>query len=180
MSQITLNIPNPLAARESLFLSTDGEPFTTSRAVAERYGKRHADVLRVIGNILSKPTDPEFNERNFAFVTYPDRKGEERPEYRMTHDGFAFLASKLTGKKADAWMIAFIRAFNTLEAELRAKEARFAHALDQIRPTLRPVVECTEQGQSRAEIAQQVNRTPATITRTRNKARTLGLLPQLH
>ena len=56
--QLALNLPNPLAARQSLFMSTDGQPFTTSRAVAERFGKKHFHVLRDIENLThsAKPS----------------------------------------------------------------------------------------------------------------------------
>jgi Rha family phage regulatory protein len=34
----------------------------------------------------------EFNQSNFGLVEYRDGKGEIRPEYLMTRDGFTFLA----------------------------------------------------------------------------------------
>lgn len=174
--QLQLNLPNPLAARESLFLSTDGQPFTTSRAIAERFGKRHTEVLRAIQKLLADMPDPEFSERNFASAEYLDAQKKPRIEYRLTHDGFALLAMGFTGRDALAWKIAFLQAFNTLEAELRAKTARFARALDQVRPCLRPVTEATEQGLSRTAIGQQVGKSPASITYHRRSARRLGLL----
>lgn len=179
--QLTLNLPNPLAAREALFLSTDGQPFTTSRAVAERFGKRHKDVLRAIDNLLADCPDPEFHRRNFAPMTYLDEAGKgarrEQREYHLTHDGFALLAMGFTGRDALAWKIAFLQAFNALEAEAVARTTRFAHALDQVRPMLRPVVECTEAGCSRAEIARPLGKSPASISYHRRAARALGLLP---
>lgn len=138
--QLTLNLPNPLAARQALFLSTDGQPFTTSRAVAERFGKRHKDVLKAIKSLLAEMPDPEFGRRNFAPSSYLNEQSKEQPEYRLTHDGFALLAMGFTGREALAWKIAFLQAFNALEAELHARTARFATALDQVRPMLRPVV----------------------------------------
>lgn len=174
--QLALNLPNPLAARAALFLSTDGQPFTTSRAVAERFGKRHDTVLRTIQNLLVDSPDPIFNERNFAAIEYTDSRGRQKPEYRLTHDGFALLAMGFTGRDALAWKIAFLQAFNALESELRAKTERYAHALDQVRPMLRPVVEATEAGRSRAEIATPLGKSPAAITYHRAQARRFGLL----
>jgi Rha family phage regulatory protein len=169
---------------ESLVVTlVDGQPMTSSLEIAAHFGKRHDHVMAAIRSQIAgaeEDGDFEFSLPNFRESTYTNARGKTYPMYLLTKDGFNLTVMGFTGKEAGRWQRAFIRAFNALEAELRAKEARFAHALDQIRPTLRPVVECTEQGQSRAEIAQQVNRTPATITRTRNKARTLGLLPQLH
>lgn len=178
--QLTLNLPNPLAARQALFLSTDGQPFTTSRAVAERFGKRHKDVLRAIDNLFVDCPDPDFHRRNFAPMTYLDEAGKgarrEQREYHLTHDGFAFLAMRFTGREAMAWQIAFLQAFNALEAELHARTARFATALDQVRPLLRPVVEATEAGYSRTDIAGPLGKSPASITYHRRTARRLGLL----
>ena len=179
--QLTLNLPNPLAARQALFLSTDGQPFTTSRAVAERFGKTHKDVLRAIENLLAAMPDPEFSRRNFAPRKYQYTTARnqlrEAPEYHLTHAGFAFLAMRFTGREAMAWQIAFLQAFNALEAEAVARTTRFANALDQVRPMLRPVVECTEAGYSRAEIARPLGKSPASISYHRRAARALGLLP---
>lgn len=178
--QLALNLPNPLAARQALFLSTHGQPFTTSRAVAERFGKRHRDVLKAIKSLLAACPEPGFAERNFAPSMYQVRGGKntvrDELEYRLTHDGFALLAMGFTGRDALAWKIAFLQAFNALEAELRAKTERFAHALDQVRPMLRPVVEATEAGYSRTDIAGPLGKSPASITYHRRNARRLGLL----
>jgi len=57
--------------------------------VAEAFGKPHKDVLKAIRSL---ETTEEFNERNFSPVEYRDGKGEMRPEYLMTRDGFTFLA----------------------------------------------------------------------------------------
>lgn len=178
--QIALNLPNPLAARQSLF-TDHGQPLTTSRAVAERFGKQHKDVLKAIKNLLAVMPDPDFAERNFAPSMYQVRGGKntvrDELEYHLTHDGFAFLAMRFTGAEAMAWQIAFIQAFNALEAELRAKTERFAAALDVVRPALRPIVEGTELGLGRADIAAPLGKSPAAITYHRRTARRLGLLP---
>ena len=174
--QLALHLPNPLAAREVLFLSTDGQPFTTSRAVAERFGKRHKNVIRDIENLIANCPDPAFARLNFEPSSYLNKQNKPPPESRLPHDGFALLAMGFTGRDALAWKIAFLQAFNAMEAELRAKTERFAHALDQVRPMLRPVVECTEAGYSRADIAAPLGKSPASITYHRRTARRLGLL----
>ena len=83
---------------------------------AEHFGKLHKDVLRAIRNL---ECSAEFNGRNFAPVDYIDEKGEPRPMYRITRDGFAFLAMSFTGKEAARWKEAYIDAFNAMEAKLR-------------------------------------------------------------
>lgn len=93
----------------------NGEIITTSLAVADHFGKRHDDVLRKIQNI---DCSPEFNARNFAAVKYHDGKGEERPAYNITRDGFTFLAMGFTGKRASEFKEAYINAFNQMEKRL--------------------------------------------------------------
>ena len=94
----------------------NGKAVTTSRKVAEVFEKKHCDVLRAIRE-LEVPED--FNERNFASVEYIDQKGEKRPEYLITRDGFTILAMGFTGKKAMQFKIAYIEAFNAMEAQLK-------------------------------------------------------------
>lgn len=174
--QLALNLPNPLAARQSLFMSTDGLPFTTSRSVAERFGKRHHHVLRDIQNLLEEMPDPEFGRTNFGLSSYLNSQRKPQPEYRLTHDGFALLAMGFTGSDALAWKVAFLQAFNSMESELHAKTARYAAALDQVRPALRPVVEATQAGLKRAAIAAPLGKSCASVSYHRGQARRLGLL----
>ena len=84
---------------------------TTTRVIAEKFGKLHKDVLRAIRNL---DCSAEFNERNFAPVEYMDGKGEPRTEYSVTRDGFTFLAMGFTGKEAASWNEKFIAAFNAM------------------------------------------------------------------
>lgn len=92
------------------------EMTTTSQIIAAKFGKQHKDVLRKI-EALETPGD--FNQRNFALVEYTDSKGERRPSYELTRDGFALLVMGFTGKRAMAWKIKFLEAFNSMEAQLR-------------------------------------------------------------
>lgn len=41
-----------------------------------------------------------------------------RPAYRLTRDGFAFLAMGFTGKRAALWKEKFLEAFNAMERRL--------------------------------------------------------------
>ncbi|RBP79092.1 transcriptional regulator [Marinomonas rhizomae] len=85
---------------------------TTSTDLAKCFGKRHSDVLRRVEKL---ECSAEFNERNFALVEYEDGKGESRPMYRITRDGFVFLAMGFTGAKAAQFKEAYINAFNQME-----------------------------------------------------------------
>lgn len=95
----------------------NGHATTTSNQLAENFGKRHDHVLRAIRNL---DCSPEFNARNFGAVEYADEKGEKRPAYTITRDGFVFLAMGFTGKEAAQWKEAYIEAFNAMEAALLA------------------------------------------------------------
>ena len=61
----------------------------SSRTVADKFGKRHDNVLQSIQNL---ECSEEFSRLNFQAVKYTDAKGESRPEYQITRDGFVFLA----------------------------------------------------------------------------------------
>lgn len=104
---------------ENIVQIDDEQMFTTSLIVAEAFEKNHFDVLKAIKNL---ECSPEFNKRNFAVVEYKDAKGEMRPAYRLTRDGFAFLAMGFTGKKAAAWKEKFLEAFNAMEAALLKRQ----------------------------------------------------------
>jgi Rha family phage regulatory protein len=175
--QFALNLPNPLAARQSLF-AHHGHPITTSREVAKRFGKQHKNVLRAIEQVLVDSPDPQFSRLNFEPRDYVDGRGKTYPEYLLTHNGFALLAMRFTGREAMAWQIAFLDAFNAMEAELHERTERFAAALDIVRPALRPVVDGTEKGLARTVIAAPLGRSPASVTYHRRVARRLGLIKQ--
>lgn len=98
-----------------------GQPVTTSLKVAEVFGKQHKDVLRKIATL---DCSKDFNERNFALVTYLDGKGEARPAYEMTKDGFIFVVMGFTGAKAAATKEAYINAFNWMAEQLASQRSQ--------------------------------------------------------
>lgn len=193
---------NPDLFPETLLVKLDHDhAFTTSLKVAEHFGKRHDHVLRASRELFSEinglknegidlPNGPNFGaidtpDRRLNFqpsidigheATYLDSRGRAKPMYHLSRDGFSLLAMGFTGKEALVWKIKFLEAFNVMEAELHAKTARYAAALDQVRPLLRPVVEATQQGQSRAAIAQPLGKSAASVSYHRSSARRLGLL----
>ena len=90
---------------------------TTSETVAKVFGKLHAHVMRDIREILESG-DEEFNRSNFGLVEYIDKKGEKRPMFEMTKDGFMLLVMGYKTKKAMAIKIAYIKAFNFMQDQL--------------------------------------------------------------
>lgn len=97
-----------------------GRPVATSLNVAQVFNKQHKNVLQAIDNL---DVPEEFNRLNFQPVTYRDAKGEMRPMYHMTRDGFTLLAMGFTGKEAMRFKIAYIELFNRMEAELTGRGA---------------------------------------------------------
>ena len=97
-----------------------GRPSTTSLEVANFFRKRHADVLRDISNVSSNCPE-KFSQRNFASADYIDEQGKPRSLFILYRDGFMLLVMGYTGKKALAVKLAYIEAFNRLEAELAAQ-----------------------------------------------------------
>ncbi len=91
------------------------EVFTNSLQIAEVFEKRHDNVMQIIKAL---PKD-NFNALNFKAVNYKDTKGELRPCYNLTRDGFSLLVMSFTGEKAYKWKIAYINAFNKMEAILK-------------------------------------------------------------
>ena len=98
----------------------NGRPATTSLEIANFFRKRHADVLRDISNVSSNCPE-KFSQRNFASADYTDEQGKPRSLFILYRDGFMLLVMGYTGKKALAVKLAYIEAFNRLEAELAAQ-----------------------------------------------------------
>lgn len=98
----------------------DGRPATTSLEIAKFFGRRHDDVVKGIRNLMNNC--PElFSARNFAGASYLDEQAKSRPMYIIHRDGFMLLVMGYTGKKALAIKLAYIEAFNAMEAELARK-----------------------------------------------------------
>lgn len=98
----------------------------SSRDVAKIFEKTHNKVLRDIRE-LNVPED--FNVSNFGQVEYKDKKGEKRPEYLITRDGFTVLVMGYTGEKAMKFKLAYIEAFNKMEQFIKSRSiARMEYA----------------------------------------------------
>lgn len=113
-----MNRPLPMITEQN------GRPVTTSRAVAEQFGKRHTEVIRAIQNTIEalqgSEGGKEFSQRNFASAEYVDAQGKPRPSYILTRDGFTLLAMGFTGATALQFKIAYIDAFNRMEQIIKS------------------------------------------------------------
>ena len=98
----------------------NGRPATTSREVSRYFNKRHDHVVRSIRDLLDN-CPKEFTAPNFGVSEYTDETGRTLPLFILYRDGFMLLVMGYTGKKALAVKLAYIEAFNRLEAELAAQ-----------------------------------------------------------
>ena len=93
-----------------LVIEKRGRPLTTSRKVAEIFGKDHDNVLRDIRNL---DCSEKFSSLNFEESNYKIR-GKIYPEFMLTKDGFTFLVMGYRGKKAATFKEAYINQFNQM------------------------------------------------------------------
>ena len=101
-----------------------GKAVTTSLKIAEVFGKQHKNVLQSIDNLKSQ-LPAEWHKLNFQ-PTQIERKTPtggivKSKMYFITRDGFTLLAMGFTGKRAMQFKLAYIAAFNAMEAELAAR-----------------------------------------------------------
>lgn len=95
----------------------------SSRAVAEKFGKRHDNVIAAIREIIegllkNKETPDAF----FLPAQYAnEQNGQLYPEFFCTRDGFSLLAMGFTGDEALRWKLQYIQAFNAMEALVRER-----------------------------------------------------------
>ncbi|EAI8855977.1 Rha family transcriptional regulator [Campylobacter coli] len=72
------------------FATKNNQIFCTSLDIARVFEKRHTHILDIIKNYLNDEDMKEFNQPNFRLVNYKDLKGELRPAYEVSRDGFSF------------------------------------------------------------------------------------------
>lgn len=119
---------------------------TTSLLVADKFERHHRDVLRAIKKL---DCSQEFNERNFTLVEYVDAKGEKRPMYQMTKDGFVFLVMGFTGSKAAKFKEDYINAFNEMHD----------YVSNEHKQLYKEYVDALEQFEKFSELASQAGKT---------------------
>lgn len=139
---------------ELVKINDNNQVTTDSLTVADRFGKRHRDVLRSI-KLLKCSKD--FNARNFAPVEYKDQKGEKRTYYDMTQDGWMFLVMGFTGEKAAEWKEKFIVAFRAMEAELRKRQDKLVIVSEHTRALPSGKKEIVLSAKAREEIREEID-----------------------
>ena len=110
---------NDIELFRQLVTTKDNKVTTTSRKIAEAFGKQHYNVLRAIDNL---GCSDEFIELNFECVDFIDKNGDSRREFNITKDGTVFLIMGFTGKKAAEFKEAYINAFNWMHETIKARD----------------------------------------------------------
>jgi Rha family phage regulatory protein len=97
-------------------VKTSGQQVRTdSLIVADRFKKRHGNVIRKIENLMKMKSADRLN---FELVEYADQKGEMRKFYTMDRKSFAILAMSFTEDLALRWKLDFLSAFESMERAL--------------------------------------------------------------
>lgn len=103
-----------------VFQGSEGQPLTNSVLVADKFEKRHCNVIRSIENLLT--ADSKMSSL-FVSASYIDEQGKDRPMFIMNRDGFTLLAMGFTGKKALQFKLDYIEAFNKMEKAIKETPA---------------------------------------------------------
>lgn len=104
-----------------LVLIMGNKAVCTSLQVAEKFEKRHNNVMRDIRGLLKN----ERTKQMFEISSYTEKQnGQEYPMYYMSRDGFTLLAMGFTGEKALDWKIRYINAFNAMEEMLKERSTQ--------------------------------------------------------
>ncbi len=101
-------------------LAAKRDAVTTSRMLAEKFGKRHKNVLQKIDALKDRSPDV-FTELKIQPSTYTDDSGKRNKEYLLNRDAFLWFAMSFTGKRADKFRADFIKAFNAMEEWIKTR-----------------------------------------------------------
>jgi Rha family phage regulatory protein len=109
----------------------DRKAVTTSQAIAQLFGKPHNDVMKVVRRIADQ-CPSSFSLGNFSQSTYVNERSQVQPSYELTRDAFTLVAMSFTGERALQFKLAYIAAFNQMEAALQTQsQAKILETLDQ-------------------------------------------------
>lgn len=98
---------------------SNGVLVTTSRNIAEVFGKEHYNVLKDVKSLIEEAPDKNFTAVNFYVSEYTDSTGRKLPEYLLTRDGTMLLVMGYNGTKALELKTAYIKCFNEMEQRLK-------------------------------------------------------------
>lgn len=108
----------------------NGQILASSLEVAEKFGKKHAEVIYSIEGRIDRNGKVKNNgllmsgisqlSQMFIKSEYIDSQNRTKYEYLMNRDGFSLLVMGFTGSKALEWKLKYINAFNQMEDTLKS------------------------------------------------------------
>lgn len=110
-----MEITTSLDGQGGAVFRRDGKPITTSKMVADLFGKQHKHVLRDIRKLIE--TDPELRSSfgpQLEVYEGPNGSQRSREVYTINQRGAALLVMGFTGPEALAWKKKFLDAFDHL------------------------------------------------------------------
>jgi len=117
----------------------------SSRVIAEKFEKRHQEVLYAIEGrkcscdgkgckkcnnrgyqqlgLIQEISDKSHLSKMFIKSYYTDSMNRPQREYLVNRDGFSLLGMGFTGQKALEWKIKYINLFNKMEAFIKERQS---------------------------------------------------------
>ena len=115
---------------ELVFRGQNDQVLTTSLKVAEVFEKEHKHVLDAVRKLFTAENSAV--KQMFQESTYLNERNQSQPMFVMNRDGFTLLAMSFNGKKALDFKIAYIDAFNNMEAELNSQQTKQLSAAESL------------------------------------------------
>ena len=115
---------------ELVYLKNDAA-VCDSLQVAEKFGKRHDNVLQAIDSLRETLLKIEERPEMFLASRRKADDGQYHRMYLMNRDGFSLLVMGFTGKNALEWKLQYIRAFNQMEKLIQEKSTAAYQLSDQ-------------------------------------------------
>ena len=107
---------------EIVFRGANDQAVTSSLLIAEKFGKEHKNVMQSIRNLIGGTAENSAIAEMFSESRYLNEQNKEQPMFLMNRDGFTLLAMGFTGKKAMQFKLEYIKAFNSMETQIKASQ----------------------------------------------------------
>lgn len=107
---------------EIVFRGANDQAVTSSLLIAEKFGKEHKNVMQSIRNLIGGTAENSAIAEMFSESRYLNEQNKEQPMFLMNRDGFTLLAMGFTGKRAMQFKLEYIKAFNSMEAQIKASQ----------------------------------------------------------
>ncbi|MHD0286813.1 Rha family transcriptional regulator [Weissella tructae] len=106
----------------------NNEVMTTSRQIAEVFGKRHGHIIRDIENAIEKvkkSADPNLGSLKFEETSYIDEQGKTRLSYKLNKNALVFVVMGYQTKQATDFKLKYIDQFDLMEEQMKQQARLF-------------------------------------------------------